>query len=103
MDLRSYYKNVREAEAALKGEHCVMTSLDTPEGGKAGVQTEAPRHVAARLIAESRARVATEEEAHAFHRAHREAKAAREQEEAARRVQVTVIPANELRKQKERS
>lgn len=103
MDLRSYYKKVREAEATLKGEHFVMTSLDTSEGGKAGVQTEVSRHVAARLMAESRARVATEEEANAFHQEHREARAAREQEEAAKRVQVMVIPSQELRKQKERS
>ncbi len=103
MDLRSYYKKVRDAEAALKGEHFVMTSLDTPEGGKAGVKTEVSRCVAARLIAESRARVATEEEANAFYQAHREAKEAREQQEAAKRVQVMVIPSHELKKQKDRS
>lgn len=103
MDLRSYYKKVREAEATLKGQHVVMTSLDTSEGGKAGVKTEVPRHVAARLIAESRARLATDEEANAFHQAHREARTAHEQEEAAKRVQVMVIPSHEFKKPKERS
>ena len=34
MDLRSYYKKVRETEAALKGDHFVLVSLETPEGGK---------------------------------------------------------------------
>ncbi len=43
MDLRSYYRKVREAEAALTGEHFVMVSLETPEGGKEGVRTEASR------------------------------------------------------------
>ena len=75
------------------GEHIVMVSLETSEGGKAGVRTEVPRAIAAKLIAEGRARVATEEEAHEFHEANREARAAHEQEEAAKRVQVMVIPA----------
>lgn len=101
MDLRSYYKKVREAEAALKGEHFVLVSLETSEGGKAGVLTEASRHTAARLIAESRARLATEEEAQEFHESHRAARAAHEQEELARRVQVMVIPSQELKKPKD--
>ncbi len=54
MDLRTWYKKVRDAEADLTGEHFVMVSLATSEGGKAGVRTEAPRLIAARLIAETR-------------------------------------------------
>lgn len=104
MDLRSYYKKVREAEASLNGDYFVVVSLDTPEGGKAGVRTEVTKPIAARLIAETRARLATDEEAKTFHEAHRVAKAAHEQEQAAKRVQVMVIPANEVKKQpKERS
>lgn len=103
MDVRSYYRKVREAEATLNGEHFVMVSLETSEGGKAGVLTEVSRLIAATLIAQSRARVATEDESLAFHEANREARAAREQEDAARRVQVMVIPAHELRKQRERT
>jgi hypothetical protein len=103
MDLRSYYTKVRDEEALLTGEYLVVASLKTSEGGKEGVFTEAPRRVAAKLIAEGRARVATEEEATLFHDTHREAKARYELDEAARRVQVMVIPSHELRKQKERS
>ena len=103
MDLRSYYKKVRDAEATLTGEHVVMVSLETSEGGKAGVRTEMPRAIAAKLIAEVRARVATDEEALAFHEANREAREAHEEAEAAKRVQVMVIPARALRKQKGRS
>ena len=61
MDLRSYYKKVRDADATLTGEHIVMVSLETSEGGKQGVLTEVPRAIAAKLIAEVRARVATED------------------------------------------
>lgn len=103
MDLRSYYGKVRDAEATLTGEHVVVVSLATSEGGKEGVRTEAPRSIAARLIAETRARVASEEEAKEFHEANRVAREKHEQEESARRVQVMVIPAHEIKKQRERS
>jgi hypothetical protein len=103
MDLRSYYKKVRDEEAALTGDHIVIVSLETSEGGKPGVLTEAPRAIAARLIAEERARVATEEEAREFHEANREGRTAHEETEAAKRVQVMVIPARQFKKQREQS
>jgi hypothetical protein len=103
MDLRSYYKKVREAEATLTGEHVVLVSLETSEGGKAGVRTEAPRAIAAKLIAEERARVATEEETREFHEANSDAREAHEEAEAAKRIQVMVIPARDFEKQRERS
>ncbi|MES1257286.1 MAG: hypothetical protein ABUS51_02605 [Acidobacteriota bacterium] len=103
MDLRSYYKKVREAEEQLRGEYLVVVSLATPEGGKDDVKTEVPRRVAAKLIAEGKARAATEEETLQFHDANQEALLQHRQEEAARRVQVMVIPAHEMRKPKERS
>ena len=103
MDLRAYYSKVREAEATLTGEHMVLVSLVTPEGGKAGVRTEVPRRVAAKFIAEGRARLATEEETREFHDANRAAREKYEQDEAARRLQVMVIPSQDLRRQKDRS
>jgi hypothetical protein len=103
MDLRSYYRKVRDAEATLTGEHIVMVSLETSEGGKAGVRTEMPRAIAAKLIAEARAQVATEEEAREFHEANREARETHEEAEAAKRMQVVVIPSRRLKKRRERS
>ena len=103
MDMRSYYKKVRDADAALTGEHFVMVSLETSEGGKPGVRTEVPREIAAKLIAEVRARVATKEETRKFHEENRAARAAHQQDEAAKRVQVMVIPAHRLKKRKERN
>jgi hypothetical protein len=96
MDVRTYYQKVREAEATVKGKDAVIMSLDTPEGGKAGVLAEAPRGVAAKLIAEGRARLATEAEAEDFHEGFRAARERHEQDEAARRVQVVVLPAREM-------
>jgi hypothetical protein len=100
MDLRSYYKKVRDAEAALKGREVVLVSLPTSEGGKEGVFTEAPRNVAAKLIAEDRARVATESEARDFRAGLRAAKEKHEQDEAAKRVQIVVVPDSEVRKER---
>ena len=96
MDLRAYYKKVREAEATLTDDHIVVVSFTTPEGGREGVRTEAPRSIAARIIAEGRGRAATAEESVEFREAMREARERHQQEEAARRVQVMVIPANEV-------
>ncbi len=98
MDLRVYYSKVREAEASLTAEHTVMVSLATSEGGKPGVRTEVSRQIGARLIAEGRARVATTEEAEEFHETHRAAREKHEQQESARRIQVMVIPQQDLKK-----
>ena len=103
MDLRTYYRKVHDAEATLTGEHFVMISLETSEGGKEGVRTEVPRVIASRLIAEVRARVATDDEAREFHEANRAALEKHHEEEAASRVQVMVIPSHEIKKQRERS
>jgi len=103
MDLRAYYKKLKEVESTLEGESVVLVSLPTAEGGKGDVRTEAPRAVAAKMIAEGRARVATEEETQAFHASRREALAQYDEEQAARRLQVMVIPSHEVRKAKERS
>jgi hypothetical protein len=103
MDLRNYYKKVRDAEATLPEGYVVMVSLATSEGGKEGVRTEVSRYAAAKLIVEGRSRVATADKTNDFHELNREAKAKHEQDEAARRVQVMVLPAQEFRKTKERS
>ncbi len=98
MDLRSYYKKVKEAEAALKEDAVVLVSLATADGGKGGVFTEAPRAVAAKLIAEVRARVATPEETEEFREGIRAAQERHREDEAARRLQVVVMPARDRSK-----
>ena len=102
MDVRSYYKKVKDTEETLRGNEVVLVSLATPEGGKEDVRTEAPRNVAARLIAEGRARVATDAEATEFREGLRAARQKHEREEAARRVQIVVMPQTED-EEKERS
>ena len=98
MDLRAYYAKIRETEALLEGDDVVVVSLATSEGGKAGVRTEVPRGIAAKLIAEGRAKVATDDEALEFMEKQQADRERIEAEQAARRMQVMVIPHTELRK-----
>ena len=73
MDLRDYYQKLRTIEAELKGPDVVIVSRRTPDGGKAGMKSDVARAVAARLIADEKADVASPEETAQF-RAETEAK-----------------------------
>ena len=98
MDLQVYYRKIREIEQGLNSASVVVVSRETPDGGRDGVRTEVPRHVAAKMIVEGGARLATPEEASAFQEQNAEAKRKAEQLAAASRVQYTIISQNELRK-----
>ena len=100
MDLQIYYKKIREMEQGLSGPSVVLISLETPDGGRAGVRTEVSRYIAAKMIVEGCARLATAEEALEFQEQNAEAKRKAEQLAAASRMQFTVISPNELRKLK---
>ena len=67
MDLRAYYRKIRDTEAQLPAGACVVVSHDTADGGKAGVVSEVPRGVAARMVVEGAVRIATPEEAAGYH------------------------------------
>ncbi len=96
MDLKAYYQKIREIEGRLP-EPCVVVSVETSDGGKAGVKTEVSRQVAARMVVEGRARVANEEETREFVEQKLEAKRVADQLAAASRMQVTVVPSSEWR------
>ena len=97
MDLKIYYQKLRQIEAGMAEGDAVMVSLETPDGGKAGVKTEVPRQTAARLIVEDRARLASEEEAAAYRTEGAEAKKLADQAAAANRMQITVLSETDLR------
>ena len=69
MDLRNYYQKIREVEAKIPGAYALVVSLATPDGGKAGLVTEAPRRLAAKMIVDGTARPATEGECKQFRKA----------------------------------
>ncbi|MBV9503810.1 MAG: hypothetical protein JO323_02270 [Acidobacteriia bacterium] len=62
MNLRGYYKRLRETESAIEEPFPVIVSLATPDGGKAGQRTEVSRALAARMITDGLARLATSDE-----------------------------------------
>lgn len=80
MDLRLFYQRVRQLEKEMPGSHVVVVSNETPDGGKAGQTSEVPKGVAARMIVEGKARLASAEE-----RACHEAEVVRSMEAARRR------------------
>ncbi len=101
MDLKKYYERIREVRNTIDEEFPVVVSLETADGGKAGRLTEVTGDVAARMVAEDRARLAGPEEAAAFRQAKAEAKKAADQAAAASRVHVTVLSDREMRSLRE--
>jgi hypothetical protein len=98
MDLKGYYRKIREAAAGIAEEWPVVVSRATPEGGRAGELVEASREVAARLIVEGAAELASPEQAAAFRERVREMQAAEEARQAAARIHVSVITEGDARK-----
>ena len=91
MDLRDFFKRIREIEATIENAYTLVVSHDTTDGGKGGVATETPRNIAARLIAEGRARMATPEEIVVHQEAIRLAVEEADKAALADRVQVALV------------
>ena len=91
MDLRHYFRKMREIEATIKEPQTFVSSLETSDGGKAGIITEVPRELAAKMIAEACAVLATEEEREQFLEEQANNRAAAQQAEMARRLHVTLV------------
>jgi len=96
MDLRAYYQKIRDLERTFKGTFPVVVSQETPDGGTAGVKTEVPLHIAARMIVDGKAILASEEEAKEFLEQKIAAKKAADQLQASSRMQVTVMSDSDL-------
>jgi len=96
MDLRIYYNKTREQEGKIGSDFPVIVSAETQDGGRAGVRTEVPRRVAAKMIVDGLARLARGPEADAF-LAEREAsfRAAQEAAEATK-LAVNIITGSGL-------
>ncbi|MBS1857123.1 MAG: hypothetical protein JST11_17260 [Acidobacteria bacterium] len=96
MDLRLYYQKIRDKQAEIEGEFAVVISNATGDGGKEGTKTEVPKRLAAKMVVDGSARLATADEA-AEHRAGiAEAARQAEQAAAAARLQVSVISTRDL-------
>jgi hypothetical protein len=91
VDLRQYFKSIRDAEASLTDEFPLMKSLAAPDGGKPGTFSEVSREAAAKMLVEGRAVLATGDEKKAYLEQQAARKKAAERAELARRVQVAII------------
>jgi hypothetical protein len=100
MNLKMYYQKIRDWEAKIAEEFAVIVSNETPDGGKPGEKTEVARRIAAKMIVEGLARLATPAEAAAFRALQAAAKEAADQLAAVARVQVAMVTAAELEKLK---
>ena len=91
MNVKVFYQKVRELEAAITADYVVVASLATLDGGKAGVKSEVSRHAAARLIADSKATLATPEEAEEYYRIRNEERARAEQVAISNQFHVALV------------
>lgn len=99
MELKQYFRKIRETEAGLSDTFPLIVSLETSEGGKPGVISEVSREIAAKMIVEGRAALASEEEKHRFREQQAVAKKAADQAELTKQVRVAIISDFDLPKQ----
>lgn len=100
MDLRAFFQKLRKIEHEIAEPHVVVVSHETPDGGRAGQLSEVSRSIAARLILEGQAHLASAEEAADFRAAARRALEEAKQRQLAEKVQVNVISDADLRAMK---
>ena len=97
MDMRQFFKKIREVEDVIKIPEVILVSNQTDDGGKAGVKNEVKRSVAARMIAEGKARLATEDETKEFHQAAAEAFKLGQDAVNSGKVQLAVLTDSEMK------
>jgi hypothetical protein len=98
MDLQLYYQKIREVEAKIGDEFPLVVSVETSDGGKGGTKTEVSRRLAAKMVVDGMARLATKDEAKSHRDTQTEARRVAERAAAAERIQVTVLSNVELDK-----
>ncbi|HEY6389936.1 MAG TPA: hypothetical protein VIX89_01590 [Bryobacteraceae bacterium] len=97
MDLRMFYQKLRKIEQGIADPHVVVVSNETPDGGRAGQKSEVSRSMAAKLILEGKARLATPEEGTEFRSAIDQARQEAEQRVLAQKIQVNVVSEADFR------
>lgn len=96
MDLKLYYQKIREVEAKIADAFPIIVSHETADGGKAGTLAQVTKAIAAKMVVDGAARVASAVEAKAFQAAQAEAKRIADQLAAAAKVQLAVLTTDEL-------
>jgi len=97
MDLKQYFKKIKDAEASIESPYPLIVSLETSDGGKAGALVEVSRREAAKAIVENRAVLATEEQRLAYFEREAVRKKLAEKTELSRRLQIAIVSDSEFR------
>ena len=91
MDIRGYYRKIKSAIEGFAESFVVVVSHETPDGGKAGVMTEVARELAAKLLVEGKARVATKQESEKYYSEQRTAHEKAKAEQASSQRAYTIL------------
>lgn len=97
MDLKQYFKKIKDTEASLTEQYPLIVSLETTDGGKPGMVVEVSRHEAAKAIVENRAVLASDGQKIAYFEQQAARKRSAEKAELSRRLQIAIISDPELR------
>ena len=96
MNLQAYFRKIRIAESSINDDIVLTVSLATDDGGLAGLRSEASREVAAKLIVEGKARLASLEETEAHRAAQEERRRLIVEHDASNRVQVAILSERQI-------
>jgi hypothetical protein len=96
MDVKQYFRKIREIEASLPEEFPIVVSIETGDGGRAGILSEVARWNAARMIVEGRAVLATPDQIDEYRAQQAAARKAAEKAEMAKRIQVAIVTDSDL-------
>jgi hypothetical protein len=91
MDVKQYYRKIREAESRIDEEFPLVVSFETTDGGRAGMVSEVSRATAAKMIVEGRATLANEDEKQAYLQKQADIRRAAEKLELSKRLQVAIV------------
>ncbi len=97
MDLRIFYQKLRKIEQGIADPHVVVVSNETPDGGRAGQKSEVSRSMAAKLVVEGKARLASPEEGAEYRSVIEQARQEAEQRALAQKIQVNVVSEADFR------
>lgn len=97
MDVKQYYRKIYEVEAGITEQYPVVVSVETADGGKGGVLSEVPRALAAKMIVEGRAVLASPAEKDQYLEGQAAAKKLAEKAELTRHLQVAILSDTELK------
>ena len=97
MDLKQYFKKIKDTEETMTDEYPLVVSLETTDGGKAGIAVEVSRREAAKAIVENRAVLANAQQKREYYEREAARKKSAEKAELSRRLQIAIVSDSELR------